>query len=133
MRSSTSHNAPWLQWLGMPYKLGAHPSTGAADCLQLTLAVLELAGQPAPQVDRAWYRLAAAGRWDDLRRMVIDGTDPAAGGQAFDVALLPGGDDHRLGFGVCCSFGLLTATPEHGVHWRGLHQVTPEHWFRFRR
>lgn len=122
-----------LPFLGLPYRLGAAPADGAADCLQLTLALLHACRQPAPAPDHRWYELAAAGEWEQIRQLVMRHTVPTIPWRDHAVVLLkgPGKAPGDVGFGVAWAGGVITTTPERGSHWRQQAECSPIYWFRF--
>lgn len=122
--------APWVPYLGLPYRWGADPNRhGAADCLRLTIAVLAFYDAPRPMIKRAWYRAAGRGHWQPLLDELAAISRPVAGAMSLDVALLDGGEPIALA--VCVAGGLLTTCQEHGAHWRPLAACQIRRWFCF--
>lgn len=128
---STTERAPWMRYLGLPYRWNGDPDRGGGtDCLRLTLAVLALHGAPRPaKIKREWYEAAGRCRWKVLLQELDATSTPVPGGRPLDVALLEGGEPIALG--VCVAGGLLTACQGQGVHWRPLAACRVRRWFRF--
>jgi hypothetical protein len=130
MNHHPHQNAPWLRYMGMPYRWNGDPAChGGTDCLRLTIAVLTLYDAPRPAVKPQWYVAARGGRWQTLLEELQAISTPVAGGMPLDVALLEGGEPIALG--VCVAGGLLTTCQGQGVHWRPLAACQVRRWFRF--
>lgn len=124
-------SAPWLRYVGLPYRWGGDPNRhGSTDCLRLTIAVLDLYGAPRPlMIKREWYKAAARCRWRPLLEELATISRPVSGAMPLDVALLAGGEPIALG--VCVAGGVLTTCQGLGVHWRPLAACQVRRWLRF--
>lgn len=131
MPQHATQSAPWLRYLGLPYRWGGDPDRhGGTDCLRLTVAVLGLYDAPRPAaIKPEWYAAAGRGRWHHLLRELATISEPVPGATPLDVALLAGGAPIALG--VCVAGGVLTTCQGHGVHWRPLAACQIRGWFRF--
>lgn len=129
--ASSSQSAPWLRYLGLPYRWGGDPDRhGGTDCLRLTVAVLGLYDAPRPAVIKAeWYEAAGRRRWQPLLKELATISQPVPGSRPLDVALLAGGAPIALG--VCVAGGILTTCQGHGVHWRPLAACQIRRWLQF--
>lgn len=123
--------APWVRYLGLPYRWGGDPDRdGATDCLRLTIAVLGLYDAHRPtQIKREWYEAAGRDQWGPLLQELGAISRPVAGAMPLDVALLAGGAPIALG--VCVAGGVLTTCPGQGVHWRPLKTCQIRRWLAF--
>lgn len=89
----------WRRWVGLPWQLGADPRDGkAACCFRTAQAAREELGLswPAEWMER-WYRLAAAGCWDELRADWRQSTEPI---EQPEVGALIRFDNSNGSFGV---------------------------------
>ena len=130
MNHQTSQHAPWLRYMGLPYRWNGDPDRhGGTDCLRLIIAVLSLYDAPRPEVKPQWYATAEGRGWRLLVKELAAITTPVEGGQPLDVALLKGG--HPIAMGICVAGGLLTTCQGQGVHWRPLVACKVHRWFRF--
>jgi hypothetical protein len=131
MPQHATQSAPWLRYLGLPYRWGGDPDRhGGTDCLRLTVAVLGLYDAPRPAaIKPEWYAAAGRGRWHPLLRELATISEPVPGATPLDVALLAGGAPIALG--VCVAGGVITTCQGHGVHWRPLAACQIRRWFRF--
>ena len=69
-----------------------------------------------------WYRDLRAGIIDRVEQVFEQLTEPLPGPQPWSVTICR--DSQRCGFAVVADGGLLTATPERGVHWISLASVS---------
>lgn len=105
----------WLDWVGLPWRLGADPRDGkGACCFRTAQAAREALLLPWPADEMArWYELAQAGAWELLREdwktMTYMEEGPTRAGQLvkFDR------DDGGFGLGVMASETALITVPEH--------------------
>jgi hypothetical protein len=128
---TTSQSAPWIRYLGLPYRWGGDPDRhGGTDCLRLTFAVLDLYDAPRPAlIKREWYEAAGRRNWKPLLKELTACSSSVPGAMPLDVALLAGGAPIALG--VCVARGILTTCQGQGVHWRPLAACQVRRWFRF--
>jgi len=130
MNHHAPQHAPWLRYIGLPYRWNGDPDRhGGTDCFRLTIAVLSLYDAPRPAVKPQWYAAARGRRWQPLLEELLAISTPVTGGMPLDVALLKGGEPIALG--VCVAGGLLTTCQGQGVHWRPLAACQVRRWFRF--
>lgn len=90
-----------LDLIGMPYELGADPSSGKTDCIRLVYEVRNRMGLTSPPLDIAWY---TDSKTTVLRALLTWGRevqDPLYDG---DVALASQND---WAFGVVWQKGIL--------------------------
>lgn len=73
-----------LDLIGMPYELGAHPSSGKTDCIQLVYEVRKRLGLNCPPLQQAWYD---GSRVKVLRALLTWGAETYAPLYDGDVAL----------------------------------------------
>lgn len=92
-----------------------------ADCILLTLRVLEAAGLARPAAQAWWYRDLRAGVFDRVEAAYRAFTEPAPGPVPWSVTIFQ--EDGHRGFAVVADGGLVTATPDRGVHWIALTSI----------
>jgi hypothetical protein len=98
--------------IGLPYKLGAHPSSGKTDCINLVYEVRNRLGLDNPPLDNSWY---TAGKISVLRALLSWGAQVQQPLYDGDVALSSQSD---WAFGVVWQTGILhISTLSKAVAW----------------
>lgn len=90
-----------LDLIGLPYELGAHPSTGKTDCINLVYEVRTRLGLSCPPLEQAWY---TGSKTMVLRALLTWGTEVQERLYDGDVALASQND---WAFGVVWQSGIL--------------------------
>lgn len=115
-----------LDLLGMPYELGAHPSSGKTDCINLVYEVRTRLDLPCPPLRSEWY---SGSQVMVLRALLTWGVrvqDPLYDG---DVALAP---QNSWAFGVVWQSGILRISKlSKAVAWSPIESNSTRcHYFR---
>lgn len=119
----------WHQFLGLPYKLKADPLDGVgADCILLTLRILESAGLPRPAAKGWWYCAFRRGEMHHFDRAFAQFTRPINAPEQYALTIFT--EPPHRGFGVVVDGGLVTALPERGVCWIALSALAPRSFYR---
>jgi hypothetical protein len=90
-----------LDLIGLPYELGADPSSGKTDCIRLVYEVRNRLGLSSPPLDLAWY---SGSKISVLRALLTWGTEVQSPLYDGDVALASQND---WAFGVAWQSGIL--------------------------
>lgn len=90
-----------LDLIGLPYELGAHPSSGKTDCINLVYEVRSRLGLSCPPLQADWYN---ASRITVLRALLTWGSEVDSSLYDGDVALASQSD---WAFGVVWQTGIL--------------------------
>lgn len=90
-----------LDLIGLPYELGAHPSTGKTDCINLVYEVRQRLGLSCPKLQLGWY---TGSKTMVLRALLTWGTEVQEPLYDGDVALASQND---WAFGVVWQSGIL--------------------------
>ena len=119
----------WHEFLGLPYKLKADPIDGiGADCILLTLRILESAGLPRPSAEAWWYGTFRRGEMSRLDEAFARFTTPIGGPEQYALTIFT--EPPHRGFAVVVDGGLVTALPERGVCWTSLSALAPRTFYR---
>lgn len=123
--------APWMRFVGLPYRLGADPMSGeASDCIRMVLRVLELGGLEPPAVERRWYLLLARQQLDVIRDEWFALTEQTMGPEQYAMTLLPNEGDFSIA--IVVDGGLLTVRSTVGVQWVPLESLRPMNFRRLK-
>lgn len=122
----------WMQYVGMPYRMGADPRNGnATDCIRLVLRVLEDAGLNPPAVERKWYALLAQGDIDAIRDDWLSLTEQTNGPEQYAMTLLP--TQGLFSIAIVVDDGLLTVNANLDmVTWVPLKDLRPLNYRRLK-
>lgn len=108
---------PWISYLDLPYQLGAHPDSGASDCVNICQAVLRDAGRPLMPLRQEHYEAFRSGNFAWLLDQVLSASVDGRG-ELYDVGLIPLGDRplavSGFGFGIRVAAGILTTGKSRG-------------------
>lgn len=119
----------WHQFLGLPYKLKADPLDGiGADCILLTLRILEAGGLPRPAAQAWWYRAFRRGEMALFDAAFANLTIPIGVPEQYALTIFQ--EPPNRGFGIVVDGGLVTALPERGVCWTPLSALAPRTFYR---
>jgi hypothetical protein len=107
----------WIRWVNakLPHQVGADPDDGiGVDCLVMCHKLRTAAGLPTPDLDPAWFTMAADGHWPHLERewrrlMVRCEIEP------FAMLLYP--RPNSLAVSIVVDDGILTVHHRRGVQW----------------
>jgi len=90
-----------LDLLGLPFELGAHPSSGKTDCINLVYEVRQRLGLSCPPLQQDWY---SGSKTSVLRALLTWGTQVNGPLYDGDVALM---SQNAWAFGVVWQAGTL--------------------------
>lgn len=126
-----SQPAPWMKYLGLPYRIGADPEEGVGcDCIHLVLRVLAMGGLNPPDVERRWYNYLATKEIDKIMLEWFELTEQTYGPEDYAMTVLPSATDFSIA--VVVNQGLLTVRPSFGVTWVPLTSMQPMNYRRLR-
>lgn len=126
-----STQRPWMQFLGLPYRLGADPLKGrATDCVHLVFRTLELDGVAVPPIKRSWYYALCDKNITPLMEDWYSLTAQTTGPEQHAMAVLSRSPDFALG--VFIDDGLLSIRPTVGSIWTPVASLRPLNYRRFK-
>lgn len=121
----------WRSYIGLPHLFEADPSDGkGADCLILSMGILDDLGLPHPAIDPHWFDLARRGCWGELETIWRHLTEPVDTPEDGAVTLFKNGPS-GLGVGTVIDKGLLLVHHRRGVSWIPLNVLRPFDYRRF--
>jgi hypothetical protein len=130
MKEAMKEAAPWMKFVGLPYRLGADPVGGeASDCVRMVFRVTELGGVKTPKIERKWYLWLAQGNMDAIKKDWFDLTEQTNGPEQYAMTLLGEG---VFSIAVVVDGGLLTVRSTVGVQWVPLTSLRPMNFRRFK-
>lgn len=123
--------APWMKYLGLPYRIGADPEDGiACDCIHLVLRVLAMGGLHPPEVQRRWYNFLATKEINKIMEEWSALTEQTFGPEDYAMTVLPSAMDFSIA--IVVNNGLLMVRPTTGVTWVPVSSLQPMNFRRLR-
>ncbi len=123
--------APWMKYVGLPYRLGGDPTSGTGtDCIRLVLQVLADAGLKPPAVERRWYKLLAQRDFQAIQADWFELTEQTLEPEQYAMTLLPTQGDFSIA--VVVDGGLLAVRATVGVVWVPLSSMRPLNYRRLK-